>query len=395
MKNTKSSVIIAGAIMFLVGTAMMAYDFTRAQDANNVVVSEESQTINVVKQDASAVVSILASQKVSNVQQCRQDLPSSLPPELQKFFAAPSQTDCQTSTGTTLQRVGAGSGFLVSADGYIVTNKHVVDTKNGQYTVILNDSAHAGQEVRAHLVQTDPHNDIAILKIENISGLPFLTFGNSDNLQVGQTAIAIGYALGQFNNSVSKGVISGLMRDVEAQGSDPSQVEQLRGVIQTDAAINPGNSGGPLLDMSGKVVGMNVATADAQGIGFAIPGNLVKRDFDAVIAGKKLSDIKIPFIGVRYQSITMELQANKKLPYSYGMLVVKGDKDQPAVVPGSPADKAGIKESDIILEADGKQLNENYMLSEVVNRHNVGDTIQLQIYRNGQVSNVNITLSGK
>ncbi|MFA5062192.1 MAG: trypsin-like peptidase domain-containing protein [Patescibacteria group bacterium] len=387
MKNDiKNNVKIAGVIILLAGLALMVYDISTAQDLQTQN-TEESQTINVVKQDAPAVVSILASQNVSSVQQCGLDFPASL------------QAQClETSAGasTTLQRIGAGSGFLVSADGFIVTNKHVVDTIGAVYTVILNDSAHAGQEVKARVVATDPSNDIAILKIDNISGLPFLTFGNSDNLQVGQTAISIGYALGQFNNSVSKGVVSGLMRNVTAQGDNPLQTEDLHGVIQTDAAINPGNSGGPLLDIAGNVIGMNVATADAPGIGFALPGNLVKRDLDQVISGGQLSDFKIPFIGVRYEPVTIELQTNMNLPYSYGMLVIKGDRaNQPAVAPGSPAAQAGIKAGDIILTADGKQLNENYLLSDVVNQHNVGDTIELQIYRNGQTLDVSVVLAGK
>lgn len=331
-----------------------------------VLTSEEQQVINVVRNSSPAVVSIIASEQV----QKRENGEST----------------------TALQRVGAGSGFFVSSDGHIVTNKHVVDSPDAQFTVILNDSAHLGQRVKATVVAKDPNNDIAILKIDNMDNLPFLNFANSDNISVGQTAIAIGFALGQFNNSVSKGVVSGLMRNVTAEGSRPSEVEDLRGVIQTDAAINPGVSGGPLLDTSGNVIGINVATANAPGIGFAIPGNLVKTDFQQVISGGKLSDIKVPFIGVRYQAVTPELQSNMDLPYSYGMLVVKGDNNEPAVVSGSAADKIGIKEGDIILEADGKQLNEINTLSDVIAKNKAGDSIPLKIFRNGQIINATITL---
>lgn len=349
---------------------------------------EEQAVIDLVKNTSPAVVSIVASDRVPQTQQCT-SVPSNIPPQFQQFFNSTGQ--CQSSSSSTvLQDVSAGTGFLVSSDGYILTNKHVVDDNKAQYNVYLNDTVNLGKKITATLVSSDPNNDIAVLKI-NMNNLPFLSFGDSSALQVGQTAIAIGYSLGEFDNTVSKGVVSGLSRSIEAGGGGTG-TEALRGLIQTDAAINPGNSGGPLLDLNGKVVGMNVAVADAQSIGFAIPSNAVKLDFDQIRASGKITGIERAFLGVRYQPITTEVQSANKLSYDYGMLV-SSDKGQPAIVAGSPADKAGIEENDIILEMDGKQLNERYLLSDAIDEHKPGDTVTLKISHAGTEKTLQIKLA--
>lgn len=356
------------------------------------VVSEESQVIDVVKKNSPAVVSIIASAEVPTYEQCYQKVPSpDIPEDFQQFFNFDIPSLCQN--GTQKQRIGAGSGFIVSADGYIVTNKHVVEDEKAEYTVVLNDEKNLGKKVVAKVLARDPANDIAILKID-VKDLPFVSFGDSAKLQVGQTAIAIGYALGQFDNTVTKGVVSGLSRSIVAGGlSTGNGSEQLTGLIQTDAAINPGNSGGPLLDINGDAIGMNTAMADGQSLGFAIPINLVKSAFEQVKNNGKIVAPEKAFLGVRYVPVTEELKNNNKLPYDYGMLVARGDKQTDlAVLPGSPADKAGIMENDIILEADGKQLNEKYTLTDAIAGKKPGDIVALKIFHKGDIKNINVKL---
>lgn len=354
------------------------------------VVSEESQVVDVVKQTSPAVVSIIASAEVPQYEQCyQQHTPQieNLPPEFRNLFNTPNL--CQN--GTTLQQVGAGSGFIVSSDGYIVTNKHVVTDEKGEYTVILNDSKNLGKKLTAKVLARDPNNDVAILKVD-AQNLPYLEFGDSDKLQVGQTSIAIGYALGEFDNTVSKGVVSGLARSIVATDG-PGKPEELRGLIQSDAAINPGNSGGPLLDICGKIIGVNVAMAQAQSIGFAIPGNVARNAYEQVRETGKITAPEKAFIGVRYTPITSALKQKNKLPFDYGMLVARGNTAQDsAVLPGSPADKAGIVENDVILEADGRELNERYSLADVVAVKKPGDEITLKVYHQGQTKEVKIKL---
>lgn len=287
--------------------------------------------------------------------------------------------------GTEKREVGGGSGFIVSSDGYIITNKHVVDQEDAEYTVFLND----GTKYNARIIARDPVNDIAVLKIDT-SNLPFLEFADSSQLHVGQTSIAIGNALSEFQNTVSVGVISGLSRSITAGGSF-GQAEQLDEVIQTDAAINPGNSGGPLLDLTGKVIGVNVAMAlGSENIGFALPSNLVKTVVDSV---QKTGSIKRPYLGVRYVNITPALKKANKLPTEYGALVTRGETTEDlAVVPGSPANKMGIVEGDIILEIDGQKLDEDSSLAAIIRKKSIGDTVSLKILSKGEEKTVHLKL---
>ncbi|MDD5110514.1 MAG: trypsin-like peptidase domain-containing protein [Patescibacteria group bacterium] len=356
------------------------------------VVLEESQVINVVKNASPAVVSIVVSANVPNMEICYTnpfgDQFQGLPGSPSIDFRVP--TYCQN--GTTRQRVGAGSGYLVSPDGYILTNKHVVDDTQADYTVILNDAAHRNQQVPAKVLAKDPTNDIAVLKIE-MTGLPYLQFGDSSQLQVGQTAIAIGYALGEFDNTVSKGVVSGLRRSIQAGGFG-TQSEQLNDVIQTDAAINPGNSGGPLLDIAGNVIGMNVAMAQAQSISFAIPSNAVNEVYQQVRQNGK---IVRPFMGVRYLPITQAVKDANKLSVDYGALIIRGQQSgELAVVPGSPADLAGILENDIILEVNGTKIQEpDSGLSQLIGKYQPGDTLQLKVLRQGKTIDLSVKLGSQ
>ena len=239
------------------------------------------------------------------------------------------------------------------------------------------------------MLARDPVQDIAILKIDG-SGFPALDFGDSDGVRVGQTAVAIGNSLGEFSNTVSRGIISGLKRSLVA-GSGRGGSERLSGIIQTDAAINPGNSGGPLLDLSGRVIGVNVAMAQgAQNIGFAIPVNGIKNALKEV---KDTGKISAPFLGVRYVPVTADIQKANNLPFSYGALVLRGQNmTDLAVVPGSPADKAGIVENDIILEIDGMKLDDQNQLSDVIGMKHAGDTVTLKVWHKGATTDVKATL---
>ena len=238
------------------------------------------------------------------------------------------------------------------------------------------------------LLGKDPVQDLAIMKIDGF-GFSNLPLADSDKLQIGQTVIAIGNALGQFSNTVSKGVISGLSRSITATSGQSS--EKLDSVIQTDAAINRGNSGGPLLNLKGEVIGVNTAIAiGAENISFSIPINRAKKDINDV---KKIGKITSPFIGVRYAIITPAIAQQNDLPINYGALIIGGSTpEDTAVIPGSPADKAGLKENDIILEIENKKINEENDLSKVLQEYKVGKTVSVKILRNGQILNLNIVL---
>jgi S1-C subfamily serine protease len=299
-----------------------------------------------------------------------------------------SQCDVQSQppkTRTEKQQVAAGSGFAISSDGLILTNKHVVNIDGASYTVITSD----GKKYPAQVLAKDPLQDLAVVKIDALN-LPALTVGDSSNLQIGQTVIAIGNALGQFSNSVSKGVISGLSRSITASEGG-GQSEKLEEVIQTDAAINPGNSGGPLLNLSGQVIGVNTAIAqDAQNIGFAIPINQAKKDIAQVKATGKIS---YPFLGVRYVIVTDEIKQKNNLTVNYGALVSRGSgTNEVAVTSGSPAAKAGIKEGDIILEINGQKITQDNDVAKIIQLLNVGDSVALKVLSGGQEKTVGVVL---
>jgi serine protease Do len=352
------------------------------------VVDYESAVVNAVKKASPAVVSITISENVPVVEQCPYNPFQNLPPEFQQFFGNGSSgltQPCDTGK-TQSQVVGGGSGFIISSDGMILTNKHVVSDTTAQYSVLTAD----GKTYAAKVLARDPSQDLAVLKI-NATSLPTVSLGDSGSLQLGQTAIAIGNALGQFSNTVSVGVVSGLSRTVTASGglSDSSE-ETIRGVIQTDAAINPGNSGGPLLDLNGDVVGINTAIAsDAQNVGFAIPINQAKRDIASV---QSSGQIQAPFLGVRYLAITADIAKQQSLPVSVGALV-RGSSSGPAVEPNSPAAKAGVQAEDIITAINGQTIDANHDVATIVNQFNVGQTVTLTINRAGKTITLQATLA--
>lgn len=339
------------------------------------VVEEDSQTIDVVENVLPSVVSIIITKDLSKVSGSNG----------QYFPFGPFGFEFQNpNTEGGEQEIGGGTGFVIREDGYIVTNKHVVSEPDASYTVIFSD----GKKYDASVLDIDPFNDIAILKIE-ATGLPAVALGDSDAVKIGQTVIAIGNALGDYENSVTKGVVSGLGRTIEASGA--SGTETLFDVIQTDAAINPGNSGGPLLTLQGEVVGVNSAI-DRQGeaVGFAIPVNDAKVAIDSVLEKGK---IVRPVLGVRYRMITPVIVEQNKLEVDNGALLVRGQTlDQLAVIPGGPADKAGLQENDIILEFEGTPITLDYPLARAISKKSPGDTVQLKIWHDGEEKTVSVTL---
>lgn len=291
-----------------------------------------------------------------------------------------------TLTNSLGKIVGKGTGFFVSSNGMIVTNRHVVDTPGATFTVTTTD----GKERPATLVATDPVLDIAIVRVTGSTFTP-LVLGNSDTLSTGQSVIAIGYALGTFQNSVSVGVVSGLSRSVVARGSN-GDAEYLDAVIQTDAAINKGNSGGPLLNLKGEVIGVNAASAlTSQSIGFALPINDVKQ---AITSVQKTGRIIRPYVGVRYTQITPDVASDRGLAVSYGVIVEEGrTSSDVAVLPGSPAALVGIMSGDIILSFNGVKLDQAHSFASLIRQKTVGSTVTLLVLRGGVTAPYKVTLA--
>jgi S1-C subfamily serine protease len=348
----------------------------------NVQLSEDSAVIDVVKKASPAVVSIVISKDLNKIPGYGMN-PNQSDPFFQFFGSSPAPRQNAPST-PNVQQIGAGSGFFVSSDGLILTNRHVVSDESASYSVLTSD----GKSYDAKVLARDPVNDLAIIKID-IHDAPFLTFADSAKIQIGQRVVAIGNSLGQYQNTVTSGIISGIGRSIIAGGNEGN--EQLDGVIQTDAAINPGNSGGPLLDSTGNVLGVNTAIdQEGQSVGFAIPSNDASR---ALLSFQRSGKITRPFLGVRYVIVTKDLANQQKLPRDYGALVLKGQTQTDlAVVPGSPADKAGIVENDILLEVNGKQINQNNTLASMIKNFSVGDILQVKLYHKGVEKTVAITL---
>lgn len=288
-------------------------------------------------------------------------------------------------------RIGGGSGFLVSSNGFVLTNSHVVQDPHAEYTIFLDNEKNTKRKLI--VVTRDPIHDVAICKLEG-SDFPHLELGNSSNLQLGEYVIAVGNALGEFSNTVSLGIISGLSRFITAQqGGEMRHSERLRGLIQTDAAINPGNSGGPLINMEGKVIGINTAVVfGAQNIGFTIPINHAKKDIDQL---KKYGHVRLPFLGVRYLILDKQIQEENKLPVDYGALIMRETLGDIAVVRDSSAHKAGLKEFDIILEANGKKITTEITLQDIIQEHEIGDKIEMKILRGKNQKIVKIELEEK
>ncbi len=315
------------------------------------VIQDENAVISTVEKSAPSVVAIGVTQRVSNPFD-----PFSIPKTQQSTIA---------------------TGFVVSSKGIIVTNRHVVDDLSTKYSVVTKD----GKKLEVKKIYRDPNIDLALVQVEN-SDLKAVELGDSSKLKVGQTVIAIGNALGRFDNTVTTGVVSGLGRAVSVGGQFGQITEELDNLIQTDAAINPGNSGGPLLNSGGQVIGVSVATTEgAQNIGFAIPINSVKAIVDEFVANGTVSKA---FLGIRYRLVTRDLAVMNELPQ--GAYIQE-------VVEDSPADKAGIAPGDIITKIDGQDIDSEHKISDTIQSKKPGEQIKLDIWTDEKTRTINVNLS--
>lgn len=332
------------------------------------IVSEESITIDIFKKAGPSVVTV--TEEVSAQSN------SFSPFEFSPFFGFQFPDKNKPS-----QPQNIGSGFLISSDGMVVTNKHVVSDTGAKYQIITSND----KKYNVQKIYRDPLNDVALLKIdpnENFGiKLKPVDMGDSSKLQVGQYVIAIGTALGEFRNTVTTGVISGLGRGITAGSPFEGFAEKLDNVIQTSAAINPGNSGGPLFNSSGQVIGVNTAVSESgQNIGFAIPINVIKESLNNF---NQTGQFNRPYLGVSYKMISRDLAILNNLPE--GAYVQN-------VVNGSPADKGGVLDGDIIIKIDGQRIDAMNQLSSVIGKKKVGDKIKISLYRDGKTLDVEAIL---
>ena len=322
----------------------------------NTVEFEETSIANIVSQVTPAVVSIISS------------------------------TYTTSYWGYSQASQAAGTGMIVTEDGYVLTNKHVVD--GARSVQIITDSGDTYDDVE--IVGIDPLNDVAYLKINGASNLPTIKLGDSKTIAVGQPVLAIGNALGAYQNSVTQGIIGGTGRSVAAGDSEGNNVEYLTDMLQTDAAINPGNSGGPLVNAAGEVIGINTAVStDANGLGFAIPISATKGMLNNIIKNKKATRA---YLGVSYITITSEIAKKYNLSVKQGAYIGTDDSSQSAVVSGGPADLAGIKNGDVITKVGNVEVGRAGSISTLVGEYMAGDTIQLTVLRDGEELTINVKL---
>lgn len=343
-----------------------------------------NQTTKIIKKVMPAVVSIVISKSLEEIEK---ELPAELFP-LFPFGVPHLDIPEEKIDKRGMVEVGGGSGFAVNENGIILTNKHVISDPKAEYTVMDCDGKKYGAEILAR----DPVDDVAIIKIDPpAGGLPTVELGDSGQLELGEEVIAIGNTLGLFRNTVSKGIVSGLARSIAAKAGLDEPVKELRGLIQTDAAINPGNSGGPLVDMEGKIIGINTAIVfGAQNVGFAIPINAAKRDLADL---QKFGRVRRPLLGIRYVTITDNLKEKLNLPLAHGALVAGRGLHHEAIISGTPADKAGLKPKDIIYECNGQKITSERTIQDFLEELNVGDILKMKVLRGNKKLDVAVTLA--
>ena len=339
--------------------------------------SEKSPIVEVAKKVCPAVITIVISKDLPKI-----DGFFLFPFGGQEFVFPKMRKDKEKT------KVGGGSGFIISPDGYIFTCSHVVGDPEAEYAVIVEPT----KKYSAKVLAKDPLIDLAILKIED-KNLPFLELDDSNNIELGETVVAVGNPLGEFEDTLSSGIVSGLSRKITARGGFPLKATSLRGLIQTDAAINPGNSGGPLVNMEGRAIGINTAVVmGAQNIGFAIPINYAKKVLDEI---KQYGKLRRPFLGVRYVILNQQIAQTNKLPVDYGALIVRERLGESAIIEGSPVDKAGLKEYDIILEINNEKITEENPLNDILQKCKIGDEVSLKILRNKKELDLRVKLEEK
>lgn len=359
--------------------------------------SQEEAVMKVVEESSPAVVSIIVKKEIPVYRTHYRNPFEGFEDFFGDDFGIRFKIPEYKQEGTEEKKVAEGTGFIVSEEGLILTNKHVVNQEEAFYTIITNEE----KRYEAEVLAKDPFQDLAVMKVSvegkinkegklSLNNFPTLKLGDSQTIRIGQTVIAIGNALGEFRNTISLGVISGLGRRITASGG--GLVETLEDVIQTDAAINQGNSGGPLLNLRGEVIGINVAMAQgAQSIGFAIPVDKAKRGIKQI---KEIGKIVYPFLGVRYILITPEVQEERNLEVDYGALVI-GEDGVLGVVEDSAAAKAGIKDGDIILKVDEEKITNDNSLSRIIQDKLPGDKAVLEILREGEKKLIEVILGEK
>jgi len=342
-----------------------------------------SPIVEIAKKVCPAVITVIVSKDLPKVEDFY-----SFPYGGKEYIMPMPEKDGKVNLKTETTQIGGGSGFIISKDGYVLTSNHVVSDTSADYTVIV-DPTH---KYPAKVLSRNPINDTAVLKIEG-KDFPFIALGDSNKIQLGEEVVAVGNALGEFNDTLSAGIISGLSRYISASGGLDHQIQNLRGLVQTDAAINPGNSGGPLVNMEGQVIAINTAMImGAQNIGFAIPINYAKKDLDEV---RKFGKIMVPFLGVKYVLLSKEMSQANKLPVEDGALVVREALGEPPVIKGSAADKAGIKEFDIILECNDQKITITNPLAEIMQKCPIGEETIFKILRDGKEIILKAMLSEK
>lgn len=324
-----------------------------ADDGNKTSTAQENTIAAIAEQVGPSVVSIITSSRA------------------QSYYGNVDQS-------------GAGTGIIVSADGYVMTNNHVVE--NASDVSIIDSNGVQYEDVS--IIGRDPLNDVAFLKIKSNTQFKPATLGNSSTVRIGQQVVAIGNALGQYSNTVTSGIISGIGRPITAQAGN-GQTESLTDLIQTDASINPGNSGGPLLNMSGQVIGINTAIAqDANGIGFSIPINSTKGVLAGVLESGKVNRA---FLGVNYLSITPEVAKEYNLSAKNGAYIYAANGSP--VASGSPAEKAGLRNGDIITKVNNDVVGEQGALSSIIGQYKPGDTVTITYIRDGKEQTAKLTFS--
>lgn len=341
-----------------------------------------NQITKTIKETMPAVVSVVISKKLEELEK---ELPTEMLP-LFPFGVPEIKIPEDKIDSHGMVQIGGGSGFIVDKNGIILTNKHVISDPTAEYTILTSDN----KKYKAEIIARDPVEDVAILKID-AKNLPTLPLGDSSEIELGESVLAIGNSLGLFKNTVSSGIISGLARSITAKTDSGSSAQELRGLVQTDAAINPGNSGGPLVNLDGEAIGINAAIIyGAQNIGFAIPINAAKRDLEDV---KKYGRVKRPLLGLRYITINQDLKEKMGLPVNYGALLAGKGPHGSAVVAGTPAAKSGLKEKDIILECNGEKITTEKTIQDFLEELAVGDVLEMKVLRNGKSFSVEVPLA--
>lgn len=366
-KNSLNPALVGGVIVLSVvfgflGAFLYSWWSSRTTtslgmaQSKNIVINEQNATIEIAKKVGPSVVSITTNATARDI------------------------------FGRSRQQQGAGTGIIISKDGLILTNKHVVEDGNS-FEVVTSDGK-SYKDVK--LIAKDPVNDIAFLRVGGANDFKPAEIGDSSKMQVGSFVVAIGNALGQYQNTVTTGVISGKSRPIIA--SDDAGSESLQNLFQTDAAINPGNSGGPLVNIDGQVIGINTAVAGqgSENIGFAIPINEAIKDIRSVTDNGKINRA---YLGVRYVILDAESAKVNNLAVESGAYIATSQSGESGVIAGSPADKAGLKSGDIILKIDNQTIDANNSLSTLIGQKSSGDKVTLIIYRDGKEQKIEAILA--